>query len=365
MQKISKKKILIPASVVLFFILLWGITRSCGKGSTNSYEYEPVSVGTVEKTISVTGVLEVTDTYKVLTKTTGIVKRVYADYNQNVSRGQILALLDSTEADQRLAKIAAQMENAKLELAIAAEDLESKKSMFADKLISEKGLERAEFNYKSVLLKQRQMQIDYSIVSKARADTRITAPASGIVIARNAEENMPVPQHTPLFIIASTLKKMKLTISIDESDIGLMKKGQKVTFTVSAFPDTTFRGTIDQVRITPVIKGGLVTYESIVMCENDELLLKPGMTATATIEINKKENVLRIQNQAFLVSPRGLQGEHEPNVVWKKSSKGKEGLPVVKVPVEIGLKGDNYTEIKKNLSKGEQILIRYTKGSGK
>ncbi len=364
MPKISRKKILVAAGVVFFFILLWGITRSCGKSSKNSYEYEAVSLGKVEKTISVAGVLEVTDTYKVLAKTPGIVKHIYADFNQQVSRGQVLALLDSTDADQRLARIAAQIESARLELAIAAEDLESKKSMFADNLISEKGLERAEFNYKSVQLKQRQMQIDYSIASKARSDTRITAPVSGIVIAKNAEVNSPVPQHAPLFIIAPTLKRMKLTISIDESDIGLMKKGQKVTFTVSAFPDTTFRGAIDQVRITPVMKGGLVTYESIVMCENDELLLKPGMTATATIEIFKKENVLRVPNQAFLVSPMGIPRETEPDVVWKKSSQGKDGLPVVKVPVEIGQRGDNYTEIKKNLEKGDQVLIRYTRGSG-
>ncbi len=364
MQKISRKKILITAAAVLFFFALWVVTRSCGKGSGDSFEYEKVSTGMVERTISVAGILEVTDSFRVLAKSTGIVKKVFGDFNQEVARGQVLAQLDSSDADQRLAKIAAQMESIRLELAIAAEDFESKKSMFNENLISEKGLERAGFNYKTVLLKQRQMQVDYNIVRQIRSDTRVVAPIRGIIIARNAEENAPVPQNAPLFVIAPTLKKMKLTISIDESDIGLIKKGQKVFFTVSAFPDNKFLGSIDQVRITPIIKGGLVTYESIVMCDNNELLLKPGMTATATIEISKKENVLRVPNQAFLVSPLGIQAETDANVLWKKSDRGKGGLPVVKVPVEIGLKGDNYTEIKKNINKGDDVLIRFSKGLG-
>lgn len=362
MQKITRKKIIVISVIAVFIIALFSLIRGCSKGKGDKFEYQPASVGTVEKTISVTGIIEVLDATRVASKTTGIVNKVYADFNQEVKKGDVLAVMDSTDMDQRLAKIAAQIESGKIEMIIAREDLESKRALFKENLISEKGLERAEFNYKSMEYKNRQVQVDYNIARKMKADTRILSPINGIVIARSVEDNSPVPINTPLFIVAPTLKNMRLIISIDESDIGMIKKGQGVNFTVSAFQDKTFQGKISQVRINPVVKGGLVTYESVVICDNTELLLKPGMTATATIEINKKENVLRVPNQALLISPLDEESDENKNVVWRKTDKLTGSLPVEKVPVEIGLRGDNYTEIKKNIAKGDLILIKYIKG---
>ncbi|OHD70470.1 MAG: hypothetical protein A2W19_08760 [Spirochaetes bacterium RBG_16_49_21] len=363
MQKVTKKKILVFGVMSTAVLLFFTAVRSCNKGKDNAFEYQGVTAGTVQKTISVPGVIDMMDAYRVLGKTSGMVIKVYADFNQEVRKGQLLAALDSPDIDQRLTKTGAQLESSKLELAIAKEDLETKKSMFRDNLISEKGMERAEYNYKTVQYKYKQMLIDYNIIKGMKADTRITAPISGIVISRNVEENAPAGAGAPFFVIVPSLKKMLLTISIDESDIGQIKKGQSVYFTVSAFPDKTFRGTIHQVRISPITKGSVVTYESLVVCDNDGLLLKPGMTATATVEIGRRDNVLRVPNQAFVVAPAVIPPDERKSIVWRKTGTMIGKLPVEKVKVEAGLRGDNYTEIKKNLKKGDQILIKFIKGS--
>lgn len=362
MQKITKKRVLTLLIPVFVVVIIFAIAKSCRKGGDNKYEYEGVTKGTVEKTISVTGILDMIDPARVLAKSPGMVKKVYGDYNQEVKKGQLLAILDDTQIAQALAKIGTQLEATKLELAIAKDDLEGKKSMFKDNLISEKGLERSELNYKSVLVKYKSIMMDYDNTRRTMSESRVTAPASGIIIARAIEENMPVAAGAPIFVIATNLKKMRLTISIDESDIGLIKKGQEVRFNVSAFSDETFYGKISQVRLNPVPRGGLVTYESIVICDNKNLLLKPGMTATSIIEINKRENVLRVPNQALIVSPVETSIEEKKSIVWKKSNKTVNGLPIEKVVVETGLKGDTYTEIKKNLKKGDNVLVRFMKG---
>jgi HlyD family secretion protein len=363
MQKVTKKKVLAAGIISAFIILIFAIVKTCNGRKGNVYVYDKVTVGTVQKTISVPGVIEIIDPFRVLGKTSGVVTHVYADFNQEVRKGQLLATLDSTDIDQRLAKIGAQLESTKLELVIAKEDLEAKKSMYKDSLISEKGMERAGYNYKTVQYKYKQVLIDYNITKESKADTRITAPVSGVIISRNIEENAPAGAGAQLFVIAPTLKKMRLTISVDESDIGQVKKGQSVTFTVSAFPDKTFRGAINQVRMSPVTKGSVVTYDSLVVCENDGLLLKPGMTATATIVVGRKDNVLRVPNQAFIVSPANIPMEERKSIVWEKASGMTGGLPVEKVKVVTGLQGDNYTEITKNLNKGDEVLVKFIKGS--
>ena len=368
MQKITKKKVIAVAVIALAIFILFNIIRSCTKGSGDKFEFQDVTVGKVEKTISVTGVLDVSDRNNILCKTNGMISKIFVDFNQEVRKGQLLAEIDTEDLNMVLKKMGAQLENAKLELAIANEDLESKKSMFKENLISEKGLERARYNYKSVQLKYKQFMIDYDNTRKQKNNARIVSPINGIVINIMITEGVPIGMNSPVFVIAPSLKKMNLTISVDESDIGLVKKDQHVFFTVSAFPEKTFRGKIEKVRINPVLKGGLVTYDSIVASENNEQLLKPGMTATATIEINKVENVICIPNQALLINPLEGQAELEKNTVWRKTEISSGKIPAEKVKVEVGLRGDTFTEIKKNLKKGDKILIKYirgSKGSGK
>lgn len=293
----------------------------------------------------------------ILSKTAGIIENVYTDFNQHVSKGQLLIKFESSTVDQKILKAESQLEGVKYEISSAERDLQGKKSLFKDNLISKKAMEQAEIEYNAVLNKYKQVKIDYNTVLKEREHTRIHSPIDGIVIAVYTKKNTPINEAAPLILLAPNLTRMLLTISIDESDIGYVKSGQEVIFTVSAYPDKKFTGTISQVRINPVKTGGLVTYQALVLCNNNESLLRPGMTATATVVINEKKDVLMVLNQAFIVSPEETSVGISKKIVWKKTGIMNESS-CKSLEVKTGLQGDMYTEITGGLKEGDEVLVR-------
>jgi HlyD family secretion protein len=360
-KKIDAKKIIIASILIAVVIIIVIIIRSCGSSSARDFDFTKASIGRVKRTISVTGVIEVTDSQRVLSKMSGIVNRVFADFNDSVKKGQTLATIDSIEIDQKLMKLASQLESVNLELDIAREELTGKKSLFKENLISKTAMQKAELDYKSVTMKHKQVQLDYNLALKQKENTRITSPLTGIVISREIEDNIPADITKTLFVVAPSLRNMKLIISVDESDIGIIRKDQVVYFTVSAYPDEKFEGKIGQIRINPIPKGGLVSYQSLVVCDNNKMLLKPGMTATATIVVNDKEKTLCVPNQAFYVSPIDMEYETGKKFLWVKTDKLINGLPMRRIEVETGIRGDILTEVTKNLKAGDEVLVKVTK----
>ena len=338
--------------VIIFFMI-----RGCGKSGEKTYYFDKVTKGDVKKTIAVTGDLDVVNPVTVLSKINGVILNTYTDFNQKVSKGQLLLKIDSLAIEQKVQRISGQLESMRLEVLSAQADLDGKKNLFQDNLISRRAMEQAEINYKGVQSRYNQIRLDYQQAVAERNSANIHSPITGIVINMFKIKNDAVGANTPLFLLAEDLKKMVLTISVDESDIGFIKPGQNVIFSVSAFPEKRFFGKINQVRINPVRSGGLVTYQSIVICDNEELLLKPGMTATATVVIDEKENVVRVLNQAFMVTPDDEKiPESGSRVVWVKS--GPVGKPYKAAEVKTGLAGDLYTEIVSGVKEGEEVLIR-------
>lgn len=357
MQKPGIKTIAIAVFFIIILIIIIS-SRGCGKNSGKELIYEKCVKGTVKKTISVTGELDIVEPVILLSKTTGVIENVYTDFNQNVSKGQLLIKMDSSSIEQKILKAQSLIESAKYEITSAERDLEGKKNLFKDNLISKKAMEMSEIEYNSVLNKYKQVKIDYDITVKERDYSRIQSPINGIVINVYAKKNSPVAVSTPLVLLAPSLSKMLLTISIDESDIGYIKNGQQVVFSVSAFPEKKFTGTISQIRISPVKAGGLVTYQSLVLCDNSELLLRPGMTATATVVIEEKKNVLMVLNQAFIVSPGDdVDANDSKKIVWKKTGIIK-GKSYTAIEVKTGLQGDMYTEVTEGLKENDEILVR-------
>lgn len=357
MQKPGIKTIA-AVTVGAIVLLIIVSSRGCGKTGGKELIYEKVTKGTVKKTISVTGELDILNPVTILSKTNGVIENVYIDFNQNVSSGQLLMKIDASSLEQRVLKAQSLVDNAKFEIKSAERDLEGKKNLYKDNLISKKAMEMSEIEYNSVLNKYKQIKIDYDMIVREREYTKILSPISGIVIAVHAKKNSPVGVSAPLALLAPTLNQMLLTISIDESDIGYIKKGQQVVFSVSAFPDKKFSGTINQVRINPVKSGGLVTYQSLVLCENNELLLRPGMTATATVVVEEKKDVLMVLNQAFIISPDdSVEVNDAKKIVWKKTGL-IEGKSYKSIDVKIGLQGDMHTEITDGLKENDEILVR-------
>ena len=358
-KEIRKKFIYIIILLVLIYII-YSFLKGCGQNISTIYKYEEVSIGEVKKTVSVSGQIEVVNSHLILSKIDGIVKNLYSDFNQYVKKDQVLAVLDSSEINQKILKADAERERMQLELLSAKKDVDTKKDLLKDNLVSEQAVELAELNYKKVATQMNQLNVEYKTILISLSYTKILSPCAGIVVAREVEANTPINQNKVLFIIAEDLKKMQLILQVDESDIGNIKTGQNVQFTVSAFPEKIFSGTISQVRINPVLKsqGQIVSYESLVTCDNSELLLKPGMTATATVVVYHRDKILRVPNEAFIVSPEETSGDTRKKYIWRKKSLSMDKLPVERIEVKTGVMGDFFTEIlSTSIKEGDKILV--------
>ena len=358
-NKISKKNLIIGVSIIGIISIIFIFSKTCSSSDGDEYIFEKATYGRVKHSINVTGVLEVIDTKRVLSKINGVVNKVYVDFNQTIRRGQLLATLDSTEIDTKIIRAQTRFEKAKLELLIAEENRNVKKSLYKDKLIARKEMDKANLDFKKVLFEYKQVKQEYNLAQRQKNYTRITSPINGFVISRDIEDSTPITISKNLFTIAPSLRSMRLIINIDESDIGIIKKGQTVTFMVSAFPEQKFKGSIKQVRINPIQKKGLVSYQSIALAKNEKLFLKPGMTATATIIVSNKARALRVSKNAFLVMPYDIVVDTDKKILWVKDENSSNELK--KVEVEVGVKGDLYYEITKNVKEGDEVLLRVIK----
>ena len=281
---------------------------------------QPLSRGDVVDSVGATGTLEAVETVDVGTQVSGVVKELHADFNSIVRKGQVIARLDpqliQTQIEQQSANVAraeADLERLKVGLTDAEQKLERARQMSAKSLIPRSELETAETNERAAAAQIRSAQAS---LTQARAQlnnqrvnlayTTITAPIDGIVISRNVDQGQTVASsmNAPtLYVIAADLTKMQVLANIDEADVGRMRPDQRVTFRVDAFPTETFTGTVSQVRLQPAVVQNVVTYSTVISVPNPDLKLKPGMTANVTIEISRKNNVLRIPNAATRFRP--------------------------------------------------------------
>jgi RND family efflux transporter MFP subunit len=280
----------------------------------------PLSRGDVVDTVGATGTLEAVETVDVGTQVSGVVQALYADFNSIVRKGQVIARLDpqliQTQIEQQKANVAradADLERLRVALADAEQKLRRAQQMAEKNLIPRTELETAEVNVRSA---EAQIRSSEAALTQARAQlnnqvvnlgyTTITAPIDGIVISRNVDQGQTVASsmNAPtLYVIAADLTKMQVIANIDEADVGRMRPGQVVNFRVDAYPTETFRGEVAQVRLQPSVVQNVVTYSTVISVPNPELKLKPGMTANVTIEIARRNNVLRVPNRALSFRP--------------------------------------------------------------
>ena len=291
----------------------------------------PMSRGNVIDAVGATGTLQAVTTVTVGTQVGGIVQDLPTDFNDIVKKGQVIARLDPSilqtqveTAKANLANANANLERQRVAVADAQSKLTRAKELASRQLINKVDLENADVTAKQAeaQLKSTQSSIVQAeaAVNKAAVDldhTIITAPIDGIVIKRSVDKGQTVNagmSAPELFIIAADLTKMQVNANIDESDVGRMRPGQDVTFRVDAYPTETFHGTVKQVRLNPVTVQNVVTYSTVIDVPNPDLKLKPGMTANVTIEIARRNNVLRIPNAALRFRPTKdvFEALHQP-----------------------------------------------------
>jgi HlyD family secretion protein len=319
--KLKKKTLFLIVGAVVVVGAVLGLTVfKNGKNGEIGYRKEAVARGNIEALVVTTGTLNPMEIVDVGSQVSGKVDKLYADFNSQVTRGQVVAELDQDllkmkvqQSEANYQSAVASLDRAKVTLGTAENQYERAKSLFDKNLISIEEKEAAEAAYlgaksdvtsTEARLAQAKSQLDSSKVDLSYSIIR--SPVDGIVITRkiNIGQTVQASFTAPvLFQVATDLTKMKVECSVDEADIGKVKENQIVRFTVEAFPDDTFRGTVRQVRYSPETVQNVVTYTTIVDVENPEKKLRPGMTATVSIIVGEAKNVLRVPNAALRFTP--------------------------------------------------------------
>ena len=338
------------------------LLASCSKKAGIEYETTTVEQGNISTTVTATGTIEPVTSVEVGTQVSGIVAKIYVDYNSEVKAGQVIAELDKTNLTSELASQRANLTSVQSSLQYQKANYERQKSLYDKGLISANDYEQARLSYV-----QAQQQLTPAQQNVKRAETNlgyatITSPINGVVLSKAVEEGQTVAASfsTPtLFTIAQDLTDMRVIADIDGGDIGEVKEGQRVTFTVDAFPADVFQGTVTQVRQQATTESNVVTYEVVISAPNADLKLKPGLTANVTIFTLEKNDVLTVASKALRFSPNeALIAEDE--TIQSTDAKTKlwvrEGKTFRAIPVQTGVSNGTMTEITGGIKAGTEVL---------
>jgi len=389
-----KKKILV--SVVLAAVLvLGGFYLLKNKGNGIQFKTARVSRGDIRATVTATGTVSAVTTVLVGTQVSGTIKQIFVDYNSQVTKGQLLAQIDPalseakvSQAKANLRAAAANVEKAEAALTDADRTLERNRTLFARNFIARSDLDTADTNRLSALaqLNMAKAQVEQQKAALNQEETnlnytRILSPVDGTVISRNVDIGQTVAasfQTPTLFSIAQDLTRMQIDTNVDEADIGKVRVGQSVQFTVDAYPDSTFPGRVAEIRNAPTTVQNVVTYDVVVKVANPELKLKPGMTANVSIITALEKGVLKVPNAAlrFKWQPAGAipdrgsaaaTGAGRPQAVRAETGAKTQGVWILdgqkprRAPLTLGISDGNETAAHSGeLKEGNAVIIEAT-----
>ncbi len=351
-------------SLLLVFIISFAGSKQV------KYKTSPVERCTITEVVEASGTINPVNTVSVGSTVSGLIKEIYVDYNDVVKKGQILAQIDPANFEATVQQNQAQINNARANLAklqaIANYDqkqYERYRNLYAKNFVAKSELDEKLSTYQSDLaqINAAKAQINQYQASLKTAMTnlgytKIIAPVDGTVISREIDLGSPVAasfQAPELFTIAQDLTNMQIEVSVSEADIGRVEEGQDVTYTLDGYPDSTFTGKVTQVRLSPTTESNVVTYTVIVDVNNEDLKLKPGMTANVSIITDKSENVLCVPNMALKFTPDINGPKYKNQGIWILE-KGK----AKRVEIETGANDDSSTEIiSKEISEGTLVIM--------
>ncbi|MBQ7511660.1 MAG: efflux RND transporter periplasmic adaptor subunit [Prevotella sp.] len=356
-------------AVALIAIIAWLLSGG-KKEEKVSFETTKVERQNINTTITATGTIEPVTSVTVGTQVSGIVAKLYVDYNSVVKKGQVIAELDKTNLTSELNTAKANLSSAQSTLSYEQANFNRYQTLFDKGLVSANDYENAKLSYEKA---RQTVASSQESVRKAQTNlgyATITSPIDGVVLSKSVEEGQTVAAsfNTPeLFTIAQDLTDMRVIADIDEADIGGVQEGQRVTFTVDAFPDDRFEGRVTQVRQQATTESNVVTYEVVISAPNKDLKLKPGLTANVTIYTLEKNDVLAVPSKALRFTPneallqKGQQindceGDHK---VWTK-----EGETFTAHQVETGITNGMLTEIVSGISEGTEVLVDFKLSGG-
>lgn len=359
-------------------IWLFGGSTALFGGSRHKVTYvtATVSKGEISESVTATGTIEPVTEIEVGTQVSGIIDKIYADYNSVVTKGQLIAEMDRITLQSELASQRATYNGAKAEYEYQQKNYERNEGLHRKQLISDTDFEQSLYNYQKARSSYESIQASLAKAERNLSYATITSPIDGVVISRDVEEGQTVASgfETPtLFTIAADLTQMQVVADVDEADIGGIVEGQRASFTVDAYPNDVFEGVVTQIRLgdasstsTTTSSNTVVTYEVVISAPNPDLKLKPRLTANVTVYTLDRKDVLSIPARALRFTPeKPLIGENDivkdceaEHKVWTR-----EGNTFTAHPVEIGISNGVNTEIISGIEVGENVLTEATIGS--
>lgn len=359
-MKKTRKIWIIVSVIVIAVVALW-VWPSSKNTDEVTFSTAKVDLATIQNSITSTGTVE-PESVTVGTQVSGIIDKIYVDYNSVVKKGQVIAELDRTNLTSSLNTAKAQLASATSTLNYETANYKRYHTLYNKGLVSADEYESALLNYRKakedVATSREQLQQAQTNLGYAT----ITSPIDGVIIKRSVEEGQTVAASysTPeLFTIAKDLRKMRVIADVDEADIGDVKEGERVSFTVDAYPDDTFSGVVSQVRQNATTTNNVVTYEVVISAPNEDLKLKPGLTATVTIYTAEKKGVLSAPSKAlrFLPTPE-IVGKDKKIIDCKGKNKlwTYDGKTFRAYPVQTGMSDGINTEIISGMKKGTTIV---------
>lgn len=358
----NKKKTLVIVAVAAIAALAVWLLSGGKKEEKITFDTAAVAPANIMNSITATGTIEPVTSVTVGTQVSGIVSKLFVDYNSVVKKGQVIAELDKTNLMSQLNTAKTQLATAQSQLNYQTANYKRYKTLFEKGLVAADDFDNAKLSYT-----QAKEQVASAKEEVQRAQTNlgyatITSPIDGVVLSKSVEEGQTVAASfsTPeLFTIAQDLTNMQVVADVDEADIGDVKEGERVTFTVDAYPDDTFEGEVKQVRQEATTTNNVVTYEVVISAPNADLKLKPGLTANVTIYTAERKDVLSVPSKALRFTPQ-KETVGKMKIVEVANAKNKvwtiEGNSIVAHKVNIGMTDGTNTQIVGGIAEGTKVV---------
>ena len=393
MKKRNKKYLVVLVVVVVIAGLSFFFLNSRSGEPEYSISTVPVERGSVNNVITATGTLEATNTVVVGTQVSGVIEKLYVDFNSRVEKGQLIAELDKSTLLSSLQTAQADLERAQANMEYQKSNLDRNKGLYEKGLLAKSDYDLVVFNHKTSCAEVKSAEANLSRAERNVSYASIYSPIDGLVLNRAVEEGQTVAasMNTPeLFTITNDLSTMQVEANVDEADIGMLKLGQRVEFTVDAFSELTFEGEVSEIRLQPNESANVITYTTIITVENPEFKLKPGMTASITVYVEEANDVLLLAEKATRFTPdmqllhgymSQLKGEEEqtaengerPSPPRKGMNQEEDGKTVVwvksgddirPVAIETGIDNGSDMEVLSGLEEGDLVVTSLTLSDG-
>lgn len=352
--------------IVILAAIVWGISALFGGGTQ---KVEPLATmeiarGEMRQVVTATGEIQPLNTVSVGSQVSGTIEKLYVDFNSKVKKGDVLLEIEPSVLQASVDEAKASLVSAQSQRNYAKSEYQRNKTLYNEGFISRAEMEQSQTTYEQAEQSVKRMQSQYDRAVTNLGYATITSPVDGTVIAREVDVGQTVAAsfQTPnLFKIAEDLSQMQIETSVSEADIGVIKEGQAVTFTVDAYPNQTFDGTVRQIRLSPTTTSNVVVYTVVIDVDNSDLRLMPGMTAFVTIVVTEKHDVFKVQNAALVLRKfDGIvdnAGDATPNDHLAIQRDGK----VILIPYTKGLVTATETEIiSDELRDGDRVVIGRT-----